>query len=155
VEAFWRKRGNNASSLPTNYIPFSHYLSQLDNSSLLRDIYVATDDPETVKSEISALEPNGYRFYFNPESASSTGHLQDDSDCERRYDKTISAMADLVMLVRSTTAVGEYSSHWGALVRFHRAFLADGRAGSATVRDMRIAFGGESPVCDFFPCGSS
>jgi hypothetical protein len=154
VEDFWRKRGHNASSQPTNYIPFSHYLRKMNDSSL-RDIYVATDDPETVKSEISALEPNRFRFHFNPESASSTGHLQDDSNCARKYDRTISAIADLVMLVRSTIAVGEYSSSWGTLVRFHRTFLADGRAGSATVRDMRIAFGGESPVCEIFVCGSS
>jgi hypothetical protein len=154
VEVFWQERGYNSSNQPTNYIPFSHYLNKLDNSSL-RDIYVATDDPETVKSEISALPPNRFRFYFNPESASSTGHLQDDSDCERKYDRTISALVDLVMLVRSTTAVGEYSSSWGILVRFHRTFLADGHAGSATVRDMRIAFGGESPVCEIFACGTS
>jgi hypothetical protein len=154
VEDFWRKRGYNASSQPTNYIPFSHYLRKLDNSSL-RVIYVATDDPETVKSEISALAPNRFRFYFNPEVASSTGHLQDDSDCTKKYDRTISALADLVMLVRSTTAVGEYSSSWGSLVRFHRTFLADGHAGSATVRDTLIAFGGESPVCEIFVCGSS
>lgn len=55
------------------------------------------------------------------------------------------------MLVRSTTAVVEYSSSWGILVRFHRTILADDHVGSATVRDMRIAFGGESPVCEFLP----
>jgi hypothetical protein len=153
VEEFWRKRGHNASSLPTNYIPFSHYLSKLDASSL-RDIYVATDDPETVKSEIKALGPNRFRFHFNPDSTSTTGHLQDDSDCARKYDRTISAMADLVMIVRSTTAVGEYSSSWGTLVRFHRTFLADGSAGSAAVRDMRVAFGGESPICEILMCGT-
>jgi hypothetical protein len=154
VENFWSKRGYNASSQPTNYIPFSHYLSKLDAFSP-RDIYVATDDPETVKSEISALEPNGFRFYFNPDSASSTGHMHDDSDCARKYERTISAMADLIMMARSTTAVGEYSSSWGSLVRFHRTFLADGHVGSATVRDMRIAFGGESPMCEIMICGAS
>jgi hypothetical protein len=152
VEDFWRKRGYNASSQPTNYIPFSHYLTKLDASSP-SDIYVATDDPETVKQEISALAPNRFRFYFNPESASSTGHLQDASDCSRKYERTISALVDLAMMVRSTTAVGEYSSSWGFLVRFHRTFLADGHANSTTVRDMRIAFGGESAVCEIFSCG--
>jgi hypothetical protein len=154
VEAFWRKQGYNASTQPTNYIPFSHYLTKLDASSP-PDIYVATDDPEIVKREIRALEPNRFRFHFNPEPASTTGHLQDDSDCARKYDKTIAAMVDLVMVIRSTIAVAEYSSNWGFLVRFHRTFFADGHAGSASARDMRIAFGVESAVCEFFDCSNS
>jgi hypothetical protein len=68
VEAFWQERGYNSSTQPTNYIPFSHYLSKLDASSP-RDVYVATDDQETVSREISALEPNRFRFHFYPDSA--------------------------------------------------------------------------------------
>lgn len=149
VEAFWQERGYNISTQPANYIPFSHYLSKLGASSP-RDIYVATDDPKTIRWEISALEPNRFRFYFYPDSTSTIGHLQDESDCVRKYERTIGAMTDLLLLIRSTIAVAEYSSNWGILVRFHRTLLADGRVGSASVRDMRIAFGVASPVCEFF-----
>jgi hypothetical protein len=149
VEVFWQERGYNSSNQPTNYIPFSHYLSALDASSP-RDVYVATDDPVTVRREISALEPNRFRFHFHPDSASTIGHLQDESDCVRKYERTIGAMTDLLLMIRSTIAVAEYSSNWGILVRFHRTFLADGRVGSASVRDMRIAFGLDTPVCEFF-----
>jgi hypothetical protein len=151
VETFWQKRGYNSSAQPTNYIPFSHYLSKLDASSP-RDVYVATDDPMTVRREISALKPNRFRFHLNPDSASTTGHLHDNSGCVRKYERTIGAMTDLLLLIRSTIAVAEYNSNWGMLIRFHRTFLADGRVGSASVRDMRIAFGGGSPVCEFFLC---
>jgi hypothetical protein len=151
VEAFWQERGYNSSTQPTNYIPFSHYLSKLDASSP-RDVYVATDDPKTVRREISALEPNRFRFHFHPDSARTFGHLQDESDCVRKYERTIGAMTDLLLLIRSTVAVAEYSSNWGIIVRFHRTFLADGRVGSASVRDMRIAFGTDSPVCEFIIC---
>jgi hypothetical protein len=151
VDAFWQNQGYNRSTQPTNYIPLSHYLTKLDASSP-SDIYVATDDPETVKREIRSLKPHRFRFHLNPESASSTGHLQDASDCSRKYDKTISALVDLAMVIRSTIAVAEYSSNWGILVRSHRTFFADGRAGSASVRDMRIAFGVSSPVCEFVDC---
>jgi hypothetical protein len=149
VDKFWREQGYNSSTQPTNYFPFSHYLSKLDASSP-RDVYVATDDPETVRREISALKPNRFRFHFYPDSASTTGHLQDESDCAKKYERTIGAMTDLLLLIRSTIAVAEYTSNWGILVRFHRTFLADGRVGSASVRDMRIAFGVGSPVCEFF-----
>ena len=148
VETFWEERGYNSSNQPTNYIPFSHYLSKLDASSP-RDVYVATDDQETVRREISALERNRFRFHFYPDTASTTGHLQDESDCVRKYERTIGAMTDLLLLIRSTIAVAEYSSNWGILVRFHRTFLADGRVGSASLRDMRVAFGVDSPVCEF------
>jgi hypothetical protein len=148
VDKFWQERGYNSSSQPTNYFPFSHYLSKLDASSP-RDVYVATDDPETVRREITALKPNRFRFHFYPDSASTTGHLLDESDCSRRYERTIGAMTDLLLLIRSTIAIAEYTSNWGILVRFHRTFLADGHVGSASVRDMRIAFGVGSPVCEF------
>jgi hypothetical protein len=149
VDSFWEERGYNISTQPTNYIPFSHYLSKLDASSP-RDVYVATDDAVTVRQEISALEPNRFRFHFHPDSTSAIGHLQDDSDCMKKYERTIGAMTDLLLLIRSTIAVAEYSSNWGILVRFHRTYLADGRVGSASVRDMRIAFGADAPVCEFF-----
>lgn len=153
VDAFWQERGFNSSTQPTNYIPFSHYLSKLDASSP-PDVYVATDDPETVKREISALGPNRFQFHFYPDSASTTGHLQDESDCVRKYERTIGAMTDLLLLIRSTIAVAEYSSNWGMLVRFHRTFLADGRAGSASVRDLRIAFGTDSALCEYIICSA-
>ena len=103
VVRYWSSQGHsNARRLPTNYIPFAHYLSQFRKEECLvnelgevgritRAVYVATDDPIVVKEEIANL-PNRIdertvlwndchelSFYFNPTDESSF-HLNGDGE---------------------------------------------------------------------------
>ena len=94
VANYWTKKGYKKNKMPTNYIPFKHYLElgwgesncpkmegdinqQADMSP--RIIYVATDDPATVQKEISELPTteageitlskcHSARFVFSPAS---------------------------------------------------------------------------------------
>ena len=101
VESYWRMQlGYNAdmNSLPTNYIPFIHYLRQWDSSESSckvndetgmmeiqkHNVYIATDDPITVRREIAELDTqhmtdntilwndcHELTFYFNPNTVST------------------------------------------------------------------------------------
>jgi hypothetical protein len=102
VERYWRGHKDKAN-LPTNYIPFAHYLSQFKKAEcpvneqgevterIKRIVYVATDDPIVVKEEIANL-PNHIdertilwndchemSFYFNPTDESAF-HLNGDGE---------------------------------------------------------------------------
>ncbi|KAL7522679.1 hypothetical protein ACHAWX_007708 [Stephanocyclus meneghinianus] len=86
-------------------------------------------------------------FYFNPTQETSfhiagTGErtpIQGDT-CQARYNRNIASIADLWMLARSRTFIGEFNSNWGRLLRVVRLRLTDVDPFSV-VLDMRIAWG--------------
>ena len=104
VEQYWLNKGHkDTQNLPTNYVPFAHYLDQFKKAEcpvneqgeiterIKRIVYVATDDPVVVKEEIANL-PNRIdertilwnnchelSFYFNPTDESAF-HLNGDGE---------------------------------------------------------------------------
>ncbi|KAL7554329.1 hypothetical protein ACHAWF_017769 [Thalassiosira exigua] len=185
VEEFWSER-NTASDAAEpqvtsrEYIPFAHYLTQLDASECgdgpqtdaPRLVYVATDDPIEIRSEIDALpkdENNNtvledgctkFQFFIGKFkiSANSQGtgfHIQDgpaNADCFGRYRRNIASISDMMIAAKSDTFVGEYDSSWGRLVRIFRMQLHDETEGDGAaaapvkMRDMRIAWGDRQPL---------
>jgi hypothetical protein len=101
--------------------------------------YVATDDPITVKEEIAKL-PKGsdgttivagckkVKFIFAPASEDPAFHINEGGgkvDCYVRYMRNIRAIADLLVLTKSDTFVGEFVSNWGRIIRLNRLILND------------------------------
>lgn len=147
VIKYWSEQGMynpDTGEMPREYIPFAHYLRQFDEVSCNVDgrprlVYVATDDPTEVKSEITELprDDEGYytirsngpcqhrfQFIFSPLDPSLGFHIDKSShakdDCDERYARNIASIADLMILAKSDTYVGEYNSNWGRLVRTFR-----------------------------------
>ncbi|KAL3815534.1 hypothetical protein ACHAXA_004179 [Cyclostephanos tholiformis] len=155
VEMFWRSRGHtDVDNLPTDYVPFQHYLAQWDGPEtcptdddgrpliVRHNVYVATDDPVVVRSEIAALPnrvgPNSVlwndchelTFYFNPTdvdayhlNGNGEGGFSDESredNCFDRYHRNIVSIADMFLLCRARTFIGEYNSNWGRVIRTMR-----------------------------------
>ncbi|KAL3791653.1 hypothetical protein HJC23_003910 [Cyclotella cryptica] len=161
VENYWRSKGYDAGNMPANYVPFVHYLNKAwDGSECPRRrngrirqtriprkvIYVATDDPNTVRKEIAQLPKvkGGYtvlngcqkaEFIFSPSSETITSfHMTPcrkylgtcgGDDCSKRYARSIAAIADLTILTRAEKFVGEYNSNWGRLIRDFRTAFKD------------------------------
>ena len=157
VVKYWASHGHSdPNNLPTNYVPFAHYLSQFRKEecpmnelgevtkTMKRVVYVATDDPIVVKEEIANL-PNRIdertvlwndchelEFYFNPTDEGSF-HLNGDGEtgfsdgtednCFKRYHRNIASVADMVILAKSRTFIGEFNSNWGKLLRTMRVRL--------------------------------
>lgn len=165
VQKYWRgklgamgKAGSlDPNNLPTDYVPFAHYLAKWDGpDKCLRDeedkvqvtkhnVYVATDDPVVVRREIAEL-PNHMddntvlwndcyllTFYFNPTDASSF-HLNGDGEegfkdkdvedsCFMRYHRNVASIADMMLLSKARTFIGEYNSNWGRVIRTMRVRL--------------------------------
>lgn len=159
---YYSQRGyTDESNLPTDYIPFVHYLEQWDNSDACRinarggeqpikhNVYIATDDPVTVRQEIANLpnhitpntviwnECHQLTFYFNP-TDSQAFHLNGDGEkgfypnhkdaaerenCFTRYQRNIVGIADMMVLSKATTFIGEYNSNWGRVIRTLRVRL--------------------------------
>lgn len=143
VKEYWKTRGYNETTQPNNYIPFSFYMEQVKDVVAIKTVYVATDDPATVKQEIANLtNVKGRTFIMNPDTASSTGHVKQGHDCEERYLKTVAAVTDLEILSKADVFVGEYSSNWGRFVRTLRTTFVNG---TGNPRDVRAAFGNWQP----------
>jgi len=112
----------------------------VSEKSAVRTIYLSTDDPGTIKEEISRL-PMGQggttivggcervRFVFSPHDENESLHLSEGGvgkvDCVKRYERNIHAIADLMILTKSNTFVGEFNSNWGRVVRIFRTQLND------------------------------
>ncbi|KAL3799660.1 hypothetical protein ACHAW5_004309 [Stephanodiscus triporus] len=137
-------------------------------------VYVATDDPAVVRGEIEALPnrvgPNvvlwngchELTFYFNPTNADAY-HLNGDGEggfrsqredtCLARYHRNIVSIADMFLLCRARTFIGEYNSNWGRVIRTMRVRLnptggggddASAPGGPLTYTlDTRIAWGSD------------
>ncbi len=148
-------------------IPFQEYLKMWerhDCSDKARIIYIASDDPGQIKEEISNYpvgeagnlilpgidECHGLRFYLREDSTSTEFMKKGStSDCSIQYRRTISSVADLIILSKSSTFIGEFGSGFGRLVRTFRAALNDfpGREedGPVLVRDTRVVWGPPHP----------
>ena len=113
VITYWHSQGyERRVDFPLNYIPFSHYLrvyekdcptndvwgGKLLMKDYVRTIYLATDDPKTVKKEIAKL-PRGQggttivggcervKFVFSPDARHGALHISDGGirvDCVER-----------------------------------------------------------------------
>jgi len=186
TEEYWMQRGHPArdnktddiatlSIYPTNYVPFVHYWEQyvknnncnhLDNiSSLVRKIYIATDDTSTVKIEIKNItSANGQQFWtvcnksvefiFNPQEKHTTHlhqHLAPNvsshsggnttANGHDQYSRTLTALVDLQILARSDVFVGDCRSYFSRVLRMLRTSFRDNRA---QTRDIILAWGGDS-----------
>lgn len=158
VDQYWGQQKQQNSTKPTeqvpNYIPFSEYKKHIVEASHEHgvqrhnpiNVYIATDDPMTVRREIDAMPATEhFRFWFHPmvigdfpSDTSIVSHIREATDCRNRYNRTLAAVMDLMLLTRSTVFVGEYNSNWGRLVRTHRTVMVDG---IAHVRDVRTVWG--------------
>ena len=146
VNTHWEKRGYNKTTQPTNYVPFAHYMEKLEDDKNITTVYVATDDPTTVKQEIANFSnTRGYTFVMNPDNASSTGHIQTGVDCQERYSKTVAAITDLMILGGAEILVGEFSSNWGRFLRTWRTSFVNDTVGTGKPRDMHSVFGNWQP----------
>lgn len=175
VVRYWRSQGHaDEENLPTDYVPFAHYLAQWDGADkcpvddrgevrvVEHNVYVATDDPVTVREEIAALPHHDgadsvllhgchrLTFRFNPTDAESfhlngdgehgfdPGHAGAEEDsCFARYRRNVVSVADMMLLSRARVFVGEYNSNWGRLIRTTRVRLN----GNATQDQMRRSAG--------------
>lgn len=182
VVDYWVRRGYTEKNMPLNFIPFNHYLGQFTKDecsfntqgnigTIEHRIFVATDDPVVVQSEIDKLiaenRPTNTHtgqatsqsptllfsgchqltFYFNPtqETFFHLGGIGEkipinDDNCSARYHRNIASIADLFMLARSRTFVGEYNSNWGRVLRVLRTRLTNVDPFSMLL-DTRIAWG--------------
>lgn len=138
-------------SMPRNYIPFTHYLSQFDDlpcedseEGSPRLVYVATDDPIEILNEINDLPKDSkgntltsnadgvvcHKFQFVLSSFEQDVGFHIDAGgskgaCEDRYSRNIASVADLMILAKSNIFVGEFNSNWGRLVRSFRLSMND------------------------------
>jgi hypothetical protein len=150
-----------------NVIPFQEYLKtweRHDCSDKARIIYIASDDPGKLKEEVSKYptgdagnlilpgvdECHGLRFYLREDSTSTEFMKKGStSDCSIQYRRTISLVADLIILAKSSTFIVEFGSGVGRLVRSFRAALNDfpGREeeGPVLVRETRVVWGKTHP----------
>src|SRR6056300_615555 len=95
----------------------------------------------TVKEEIAKL-PKGsdgttivagckkVKFIFAPfsEDGDTAFHINEGggkTDCYVRYNRNIRAIADLLLLTKADTFVGEFVSNWGRIIRLNRLILND------------------------------
>ncbi|KAL7496956.1 hypothetical protein ACHAWT_008816 [Skeletonema menzelii] len=170
-DAFHVRRGGSVEGYENeaglDVIPFQEYLKMWerhDCSDKARIIYIASDDPGQMKEEISNYpvgeagnlvlpgvdECHGLSFYLREDSTSTEFMKKGStSDCSIQYRRTISSVADLIILSKSSTFIGEFGSGFGRLVRTFRAALNDfpGREeeGPVLVRDTRVVWGKSHP----------
>ena len=179
VERYWKSQGHtDMNNLPTDYVPFAHYLSQWDGPETCvtndqgvvevkkHNVYIATDDPIVVKQEIADLKAQHLNdntilwnncfeltFYFNPTDASAF-HLNGDGEhgfdtaedvddsCFARYHRNIASIADMIILSKARTFIGEFNSNWGRLIRTVRVRLdKNGLDSNTHILDTRVAWG--------------
>ena len=108
------------------------------------NVYIATDDPIVIKQEIDNLDAphlndntvlwndcHELTFYFNPTNEVSAFHLNGDGEkpseesaendnCFARYHRNIASIADMMILSKGKTFIGEYNSNWGRVIRTMR-----------------------------------
>jgi len=108
------------------------------------NVYIATDDPIVIKQEIDNLDAphlnentvlwndcHELTFYFNPTNEVSAFHLNGDGEkpseesaendnCFARYHRNIASIADMMILSKAKTFIGEYNSNWGRVIRTMR-----------------------------------
>ena len=190
VNKYYKTLGLGDGNDHANYVPFSHYIEkawdrnkcpQKSNGKFKktrrpkRIVYVATDDPKTVKEEIAKYptvkggvtvlnECTKAKFIFSPMAEEDDHSLRSfhispckkklcpDDDCFQRYHRNIAAIADLMILTKSSKFIGEFNSNWGRLIRNFRTVLNDisnpytsSEEPPVFVRETIVAFGPNHP----------
>ena len=190
TEEYWMQKGYPArdnktdhistlSLYPTTYVPIEKYWEQyithnsncnLQNaSSLVRKIYIATDDISTVKSEIANLTSindqhfwtvcnKSVEFIFHPQekhtihlhqhlspNAISRSDVNNNSSSSgyEQYSRALAALVDLQILARSDVFVGDDRSYVSRLLWTLRTSFQDDHSARAhtTTRDIVMAWG--------------
>ncbi len=136
VKAYWESRGGNPNKI--KYLPLEAYVAQLNIFRDPLDIYIATDDPLTVRKEIKQLKATGTKWKFHILSGhrSHPGHVLQEKNCSVRYAMTMDALAELEVLIRADVFVGEFNSNWGKYIHTMRT---DFSGAYPKVRDFRFA----------------
>lgn len=116
------------------------------NEVMKHNVYIATDDPVVVRQEIADLPVvhinentilwNGCHqltFFFNPTDDSAFAlngdgekgfkNGNDGDSCFMRYHRNIASIADMMILAKAKTFIGEYNSNWGRVIRLVRVRL--------------------------------
>ncbi|KAL7553458.1 hypothetical protein ACHAWF_016740 [Thalassiosira exigua] len=120
----------------TASVSFHHYVKEFAGSNCDEDprtIYVSTNDPNPLRAELgkNPISAGGevvmrdchkLKIVFNP-SAEATHRADDLADCRERRRVDAAAMADLTILAKSDTFVGDVRSGMGRLVRIFRMAL--------------------------------
>jgi len=157
---------------PSEFIPFYNYLKQWDDikcsngGNQAYPVYIATNDPRRIREEIDRLpkdsggntilrECHRLKFIFTP--VGETLHLLEKDNakhpCSELHRANIAAIADLIILAKSDTFVGEFGSSFGRLVRIFRTAVNDfperSRDGQVLVRNTRFAVGSNSQGSSF------
>lgn len=176
VQHYWSTKGYPAGKMPTNYIPFSHYAGKVWGACATtgrrrmrmrdpaRNVYIATDDPTTVKREIASFPKvkgkgasivdqclHKVNFWFAPSFNDTSFHINDrrsNDDCHQVYKRNIAAIADLVILSRADKFVGDYNSNWGRFIKITRSFFNDPDGSTkplVSTKNMVVAFGPGHP----------
>lgn len=153
---YWEMRGlynKVLQTAPHNYIPLRHYLRHYVAMGGTAKIYIATNDPEEVEREIAELGPSSsdgvlINSCFTAKFTLSRPRIDlgAGSSCADRYANTLASVADLELLRKSDTFVGEFNSDLGRLVRVFRKTLnggANAGAGESPVasKDFKMAWG--------------
>ncbi len=182
TEEYWVQQGYPArhnktddiatlSMYPTNFVPWVKYWEQFiaynsncnlqNNLASVRKIYIATDDINTVKSEIANLtSTNGQHFWtvcnksvefvFNPQEKYTT-HLHhhlapntisrnggNTANGHDQYSRALTALVDLHILARSHRLVGDDRSYVTRLLWMIRTSFQDDHP---YTRDIVMAWG--------------
>jgi hypothetical protein len=138
VRQYWALRGEKDPHNHPNYIPLEAYVAQLHTSKDPSDIYIATDDPVTIRNEIEQLKATPWTFHLLADQRLQSGHMNTVPDCHVRYNMTIDAIVDLEVMIRAQVFVGELNSNWGKFIRTKRTEF---NLAKPVLRDFRIVSG--------------
>ncbi|GAX26524.1 hypothetical protein FisN_23Lh051 [Fistulifera solaris] len=138
VRKYWASRGESDPRNHSNYIPLEAYVAQLDPGKDPSHVYIATDDPVTIRDEIKQLKATPWTFHLLADRRLQSGHMNTEPDCHVRYNMTIDAMVDLEVMIRAQVFVGELNSNWGRFIHTKRTEFDSTKA---VLRDFRIVSG--------------
>ncbi|GAX27483.1 hypothetical protein FisN_23Hh051 [Fistulifera solaris] len=138
VRNYWASRGETDPRNHPNYIPLEAYVAQLHPGQDPSLVYIATDDPVTIRDEIEQLTATPWTFHLLANQRLQSGHMNTEPDCHARYNMTIDAIVDLEVMIRSQVFVGELNSNWGRFIHTKRTEF---NSTKPILRDFRIAAG--------------
>lgn len=143
VQQYWDSRGEEYTGSHPNYIPLEAYMAQLHSGVDPSHIYIATDDPVTIRNEIEQFEATHHDSHWifhllADHRLHNNGHMNTEPDCHVRYNMTMDAIVDLEVMIRAQVFVGELNSNWG---RFIHTMRTEFTGASPVLRDFRVVFG--------------
>ncbi|KAL7552740.1 hypothetical protein ACHAWF_017375, partial [Thalassiosira exigua] len=143
VDDYWRRFPDEDAR---NYIPLRQYLAQFEVHREIEELPKDEDGASKLTEDNNCLK---FRFSFGPPPPGNHYHNLSFKRglCTNLYQTIVASVADLTLLARSETFVGEYNSNWGRVVRAFRLVVNDvakvreGGERAALERDTRIAWG--------------